>query len=271
MASSGPVSNKEHVTFLLYWLCFFVFCCQSNEIPKYLLSLAQLLHEGTKVSLAKFFLANLYKGLTDVVRELHDTKSLSLAIGPFWLLQLWLNATLEERSIVAALSDVPDQIDGIRLSQLRFPGLTEAPQAAFEHYFSYFLKFHQHEDGLTPFAFRNKGPRWFKDIFDSPATPQTYCYYQAFCMPGMLQSDFKENELYFFLHQPSLVAHQLELSQLSPNLLFELMSNNLEAQDEGQEALRATVVSVEGHRPCLSSVIFDPSFHCSESFHSWWQ
>lgn len=160
-----------------------------------MLSLAQLLHEGNNISLAKLLLANLYKGLTDVVCELHDFESLSLVIGPFWLHQLWLNAIFEERLTVAALLDVPDQIDGIWLSRLRFPGLTEAPRAIFERYFSYFLESREHEEGLAPFVFRNRGPCWFKDGFNSHFTPQIYCYWQTFYVPGMLQSDFKENEL----------------------------------------------------------------------------
>lgn len=89
------------------------------------------------------------------------------------------------------------------------------------------------------FAFRNKVPRWFKDALESPPTPQTYCFCQAFCLPGMLQYDFKENELLFFLHQPSLGARQLGHSQLAPNLLFEMMPDTLEAQGEDQQALRS--------------------------------
>lgn len=105
------------------------------------------------MSLAKLFLANLYKGLIDVVRELQGAKSLPLAIGPFWLLQLWLNAIFEVHSIVVALPDVLDQVDRIRLSRLNFCGLTEIPCAAFERYFNYFLELQQHEDGLAPFRF----------------------------------------------------------------------------------------------------------------------
>lgn len=61
------------------------------------------------------------------------------------------------------------------------------------------------------------------------------------------------------------------LSQLASNLLFELMPDTLEAHGEDQEALRTIVVSIEGHRPCLSPVLFEQSFHCSKTFHSWWQ
>ncbi|XP_057443868.1 uncharacterized protein LOC130736024 [Lotus japonicus] len=83
----GEVSDAEHVAFLLYWLSAYVFCTKSLRIPAKLLPLANLLHEGRKIAMARLVLGNLYQMINEAVADIRDPKVVSLnAAGPLWLL-----------------------------------------------------------------------------------------------------------------------------------------------------------------------------------------
>lgn len=57
MQETYPISNKEHVAFLLFWLHYFMFCSKSILIAKSILPLARLILEETHVSLSKLLLS----------------------------------------------------------------------------------------------------------------------------------------------------------------------------------------------------------------------
>lgn len=60
-------------------------------------TLANQLHSGHDVCLSEMIMSSLYKSLSDSVDQLKNLgeKGNLLLYGPFWLLQLWLNATFE--------------------------------------------------------------------------------------------------------------------------------------------------------------------------------
>ena len=74
---SGPVSDYEHLSFLLYWLCQFLLSVSSLQVSCDYLFLAKLLAGGRKVALGQTFLAHLYRGLLVFVT------SLSLLLVPY--------------------------------------------------------------------------------------------------------------------------------------------------------------------------------------------
>ena len=96
--TSGPVTPEEHVAFLTLRLSCFVFCSRSMQIAKQFLYLDTQLHQGHGIDLGQLILASLYESLSDVVSQIkifdptNSKKKNVLAHGPFWFLQLWLNA-----------------------------------------------------------------------------------------------------------------------------------------------------------------------------------
>ncbi|QHN83506.1 uncharacterized protein DS421_20g705360 [Arachis hypogaea] len=56
----APISDNEHIAFLLYWLSGVVFCAWSIQVEVIYLPLAIMLVEGRKLYLSKLFLARLY-------------------------------------------------------------------------------------------------------------------------------------------------------------------------------------------------------------------
>lgn len=83
-----PVKEDEHVAFLFYWLCKYMFCCKSGQCPRDYAALAEALATGTKLALGPFVLAYLYRCLHDIV-----TNQMNPDAGrPLWIFQLWLRA-----------------------------------------------------------------------------------------------------------------------------------------------------------------------------------
>nr|KYP36580.1 hypothetical protein KK1_042290 [Cajanus cajan] len=101
--SREPVSDSEHIAFLLSWLSACVFCTPSLQVPKYYYILAQSLHLRKKVCLSKLLLAALYTCLDEASKSLFCENCPRNLSGPLWLLQLWLNAIIERKLKLAPL------------------------------------------------------------------------------------------------------------------------------------------------------------------------
>ena len=71
--------------------------CFLHQVTKKMLTLATQLHHGYPLCLAELILANLYESINNGVTTLNNVgdKASLLLSGPFWLLQLWINATFE--------------------------------------------------------------------------------------------------------------------------------------------------------------------------------
>nr|KYP34663.1 hypothetical protein KK1_044361 [Cajanus cajan] len=65
-----PVTDFEHIAFLLYWLSACVFCTPSLQVPKYYYTLAQALHLKKKICLSKLLLASFYNCLDEAFKSL---------------------------------------------------------------------------------------------------------------------------------------------------------------------------------------------------------
>lgn len=93
----GTISDMEHIAFLALWLSHSVFYSKSLQVAKKYLTLANQLHIGHDICLSEMILESLYESLSDGVAQLKNLgeKGNLLLFDPFWLLQLWLNATFE--------------------------------------------------------------------------------------------------------------------------------------------------------------------------------
>ncbi|XLT77121.1 hypothetical protein HN873_033395 [Arachis hypogaea] len=77
-----PVSDNEHITFLLYWLRGVVFCVRSTQVKVTYLPLAIMLAEGKRLCLAKLFLARLYLTLDWITALMREKKRITNVDGP---------------------------------------------------------------------------------------------------------------------------------------------------------------------------------------------
>jgi hypothetical protein len=86
--TKGHVTEREHTTFLNFWLEHFIFCGPSLAPTKNYLSLAYELAQGATVGLGKLFLREVYRYLHLISSSLLSQKRLKIG-GPWWFIQLW--------------------------------------------------------------------------------------------------------------------------------------------------------------------------------------
>lgn len=156
------VFDIENISFLAPWLSHCIFCLKSLQVAKKFLTLATQLHAGRNVCLNEMILANIYESLGEGVTALKNiqTKGNILLSGPFWLMQLWLNASFEAYLPTHNLIDA----DAVVVNNRRVKGthleiLTPSDegrnlQQSFTNYVMMFAKRYNFTPAMTPFAFR---------------------------------------------------------------------------------------------------------------------
>jgi hypothetical protein len=93
----GHVTEREHMTFLNFWLEHFIFCGPSLAPTKNYLSLAYELAKGATVGRGKLFLGEVYKYLDLMSLSLLSQKKLKTG-GPWWFIQLWAHLYFQSYS-----------------------------------------------------------------------------------------------------------------------------------------------------------------------------
>ncbi|CAN4117222.1 unnamed protein product [Withania somnifera] len=150
-----PVTEEEHISFLVMWLCRYLFCDSSITMIEQCTKLALALAKGKKLALAPFVLSNLYHSCTNIVRGEFDD-----ARGPFWILQLWLQAYFPEHQPLTSDDGNPLTYGhGLAGGVLR--------PKTFNQYFLFFNKCSSRTASqFMPFLSRKYGPEWFKRSLD---------------------------------------------------------------------------------------------------------
>jgi hypothetical protein len=74
--TKGPMTKREHMAFLNFWLEHFIFCGPSHAPTKNYLSLAYELAQGATVGLGKLFLRQVYRYLYLISSSLLSQKRL---------------------------------------------------------------------------------------------------------------------------------------------------------------------------------------------------
>jgi hypothetical protein len=89
------VSDEEHDAFLALWLSQHVLCTKSLQVAKRFIIMANQIHKGQQFGFARLLLGCLYESMRSTCENIKKTGDgfTFLGYGPFWLLQLWLNAT----------------------------------------------------------------------------------------------------------------------------------------------------------------------------------
>jgi hypothetical protein len=109
--TKGPVTEREHTTFLNFWLEHFIFCGPSLAPTKNYLSLAYDMAKGATVGLGKLFLGEVYMYLHLMSSSLLSQKKLKTG-GPWWFIQLWAHLYFQSYTPnfpVLADNSFPDQ------------------------------------------------------------------------------------------------------------------------------------------------------------------
>jgi hypothetical protein len=109
--TKGHVTEKEHTTFLNFWLEHFIFCGPSLAPTKNYLSLAYELAKGATVGLGKLFLGEVYRYLHLMSSSLLSQKRLKTG-RPWWFIQLWAHLYFQSyipNFPVLADNSFPDQ------------------------------------------------------------------------------------------------------------------------------------------------------------------
>lgn len=91
------MSDEEHIAFLVLWLSRCIFCCKSLKVAKRYLTLENQLDEGRDICISQLILGSIYESLrlaTWTLKKLQPKHNM-LLYGPYWLLQLWLNAMFD--------------------------------------------------------------------------------------------------------------------------------------------------------------------------------
>jgi hypothetical protein len=110
--TKGPVTEREHMAFLNFWLEHFIFCGPSLASTKNYLSLAYELAQGATVGLGKLFLGEVYMYLHLMSSSLLSQKKLKTD-RPWWFIQLWAHLYFQSyipNFPVLADNSFPDQI-----------------------------------------------------------------------------------------------------------------------------------------------------------------
>lgn len=159
---SGPV-GEEHITFLTYWISYYVFFSNSLQVAKKFIPMATQLHERRKVCFNKLILCGLYESLEIASRDLtaqadHEDEIPLLISGPIWLLHLWLNATFEPSLKANAAHGPKRRVEGLRLVKIMLDDGNLISKEAFETYLYMFYDCKKFDSNMEPFFSRNHGP-----------------------------------------------------------------------------------------------------------------
>ncbi|XP_057457307.1 uncharacterized protein LOC130748161 isoform X2 [Lotus japonicus] len=276
---NGEVSDAEHVAFLLYWLSAYVFCTKSLRIPAKLLPLANLLHEGRIIAMARLVLGNLYQMINEAIADIRDPKVASLnAAGPFWLLQLWMNAVFEP-SLPA--KNPPPTVSNTRIDAFRLEALTPPYDAStfefdFKKYFTLFFELKRFRSSFAPYHKPSYGPRWLRNSYPNLPGSENLSQHQVelwqtILSPRVLTINFASNDFTLCGYNPQLVSRQFGLSQDLPNTLFD-KSLILYPGTITKRSVFDTTISYYNEEELLglSPFSFTPSFYVTQAFKAWW-
>lgn len=277
------VSDVEHIAFLALWLSHSVFCSKSLQVAKKYLALANQLHVGHDICLSEMILASLYESLSDRVAQLKNLgdKGNLLLSGPFWLLQLWLNATFEANLPTKGLVDEDTEeirrrrVEGPRLAQLTPRDEGQVLLSTFMSYIMMFAKSHNFTSSMAPFALRKVFPRWFTRTFPSLSKKQetkSFLIWEAFLTPQILTLRFNPSKVQVTLitYQPNLVTRQFGLIQVFLKCLDDKKSSLLLHNSVHTEAITFKQISKYTGRTQLTPFHFELSFLYSREFRKWW-
>lgn len=217
----------------MLWLACYVFCSRSIQVAKKFIILVNQLNVGHDLCLSEIILAHLYESLGEGVTDLKNPndKGNLLISGPFWLLQLWLNASFEASLLYLNLIDAKvgeiknKKVEGIHMAQLTPSEEGHNLQQTFSSYVMVFVKLYNFTSSMASFSTRPYGPEWFTRKFLALLKDQateSISIWETFLTPRVISPKLRpsKNQITLLSYQPNLVALQFGLIQILPKPLF---------------------------------------------------
>jgi hypothetical protein len=281
--ADAEVGDEEHVAFLALWLSQHVFCTKSLQVAKRFIIMANQIHEGQQFGFARLLLGCLYESMRSACENIKKTGdgSTFLGYGPFWLLQLWLNATFPTELDIILLTmhyeeSSKRQVEGTRLALMGPRPRGYSYDQAFLFYFKAFLNLKEFKPNFTPFLHRSIGPQWF--IHPFPPLPE--CeeeitdIWRAYLTPTLLSCRFGTASTDFGLvgNFPNLVSRQFGLTQILPKSIY---SNEqdicLGYYGMTEPQFHGFMKKFKGDNYAINPFKFEPSHASTKDFTRWWE
>ncbi|XP_071907005.1 uncharacterized protein [Coffea arabica] len=260
----SPVTDEEHLAFLVYWLNKIIFCSPDNKISKELQKVAFALHAGISVNIPVLVLSHLYRGIYELI-----SKQFKAAGGPLWILQLWLKSYFPE--LGSKLTDEPTGAFGYQLGQ--FPPTPKSLEECFRFFYDCASR-----PSYMPFP-QHTGPPWHRIICTQAPASFKYDNHDVWAdfvlcrdLPVSLCVD-EENKSKFSveIYLPNLVSRQFGLVQDVPFPFLETHNRQLIPRRKLTESDMSDVAAQFAKRKKdFRFCSFNFSQASSENFNSWW-
>lgn len=206
------------------------FCCKYLKVANRYLTLANQLHEGYDIYLSQLILGSLYESLEVAIDALKNLKPKDnmLLSGPFWWLQLWMNAMFEISMDVDKPNDANEIIknrcaEGVRLTQMN---PTDKNRSNWEALSSYFLMFAKSYPSTHDGSFYQTNSWSWVVYLEVSYDRRTWIWveeiWEAFLTPKIFSTRLgtsKEN-VKILCHKPNLVSCQFGIIQIVPKPFF---------------------------------------------------
>ena len=228
-------------------------------------------------------MASLYESLGSASAKLKEYEAGTnlLLSGPYWLLQLWLNATFE--SFLPTRGNVEENapeiinrsIEGTRLLRLTPADDVDNLQTSLTKYTLMFSKRHHFFPSMAPFASRTHGPSWFTASLEDAvknANTEIEDIWRAFLLPRLLVSRILpvKSHVCLLAYQPNFVSRQFGLCQLIPVSLFNRKREICCAGTDWSARDIATHKGFHANFAEFQLIAYQPSFHSTNGFDTWW-
>ncbi|RYR55187.1 hypothetical protein Ahy_A06g030436 [Arachis hypogaea] len=273
-----PVSDNEHMAFLIYWLSGVVFCAISIQVEITYVPLAVMLAEGKRLCLAKLFLARLYLTLDWITAHMREKKRITNVDGPIWFFQLWLSAIFESELQPRSTQKGPtySAIAGHCLLNLVFPDKLMPSHDKMKHFFRafYHLPEKDHNINLTPFTNYQIGPEWLTQSLTPAKVTQkeSITIWSQFLTPQLFFAGFPgEDDLRTAVYMPNVVSRQFGLAQAIPSPYHHQESQSLHDKAISLEDLLRIQKDNVARRNKFHLFPFKPCPLTMYSFFSWWK
>jgi hypothetical protein len=271
------------VAFLALWLSQHVFCTKSLQVARSFIIMANQLHEGQQFGFSQLILGCLYESMRSACELMKKTGdgSVFLGYGPFWLLQLWLNATFPTELDVM-LPEIhyeesgKRQIEGTRLALMVPRPRGFSYDRSFLFYFKAFLNLQEFKPSFAPFLHRSIGPHWFVH----PLPPLAECVeeitniWKSYLTPTLLSCRFGTTSKDFGLvgYFPNLVSRQFGLTQILPKSIYSCEREIcLGYYGMTEPHFHTFLKKFQGNNYDLVPFKFEFSYATTKEFSQWWE
>lgn len=281
-SDSEEVSGEEHVAFLVLWLSHFVFCTKSLQVAMKFVPMAVQIHECQHFGFGQLLLGCLFECMRTACELLKKTSDggTFLAYGPFWLLQLWLNATFPQELgmfLPSMYSELARRrsIEGTRLCRMVPKHTSLNYEQAFVHYFTVFLNLKEFIPSFAPFVNKTVGPHWYVHPFPplEECEEEILAVWRAYLTPTVLSCRIGTQSTEYGLvgYFPNLVSRQFGLTQLLPKSIYPHEKQIcLGFYGMTEPHYRSLQKQFSPNQYEITPFEFTASHACTDEFSKWW-